>query len=293
MRICLNILLSLVAISLMLSSCKRIDDKDEKVKDSEVKSDNLIVNVSNSFNSAQKSVVQVLFDKYDRMSFSSENELYRRFFGGDSINYLHDFINKRIKYFVPIDEKELEKSFGDATKAIGAGYSLMWMYPVCNPSVGIPRVLCNGKVIKLKSSRHGVVVSGPAFFNSSTTDVERRSILAHEARHADCPVEPDPYMACYLIEDPDNSTVTKENKRCGYIHAKCNDNDSARACDDLSWGSYAVSYIVLEKIHQECLSCTEEERQVALLLSKEYDKRFLINKDKIFEGTPDLSSYDE
>ena len=281
----------LVSFSLFVYACKKTDDGLTPV-DPEITSSSLTLMVDNGFTKQQKKSIKRMFDKYDNMKFGSDQALYRIFFGGDSIDALTKFINKRIKYFIPVPERELEKSFGSATKAIGAGYSLSWLAPVCDAMEGPPRVICNGRLIELKGSRHGVVVSGPAFFYDQTTDIEKISIIAHEARHADCPVKPGSYSACSLLLSPD--LVDKEERRCGNIHAKCSSSDQARACENLSWGSYAVSYVVLKKIYQDCLNCSEKERQIALLLSNEYYKRFKVDDVKeIFEGTPDLSSYDE
>ena len=284
----LRIFSLLMVVVCMVYSCKKTGGSGLTPTDADIKGKNLAVMVDNSFTIDQKSIIKTMLDRYDGLQFSSNYEVYRRFFGGDSIQYLNQFINKRIKYFVPIEEEVLRKSFGNATDAIGAGYSLAWLAPVCNSEEETPYIVCNGRIIELNTSRHGVVVSGPAFFHQDTTDIERISVLAHEARHADCPEKPLSYIACSLIAAPD--LVDQEDRKCGYVHAKCSDKDEARACDNLTWGSYAVSFVVLGKFYLDCDTCSEQEKQVSNLLAKIYAKRFFNDP---FEGTPDLKSYDE
>ena len=287
MRLLQNIFVIIGAMLFCVYSCKK-SSHNLGVVPAEVKSQYLNVVVDNSFLEYQKAIIKSMFEKYDSMVFSSEFELYRKFFGGDGREYLDNFMNQRLKYFVPIDERVLEDNFGDLTKAIGAGYATTWLNTICHPEQSVDYVICNGSYIKIDTPRHGVVIPGPAFFDSQTTDIERISVLAHESRHADCHQRPSVSDACTLLVSPDILDI--EEFRCGHVHAKCSNSDQARSCDNITWGSYAVSFAVLGKIYKDCLNCSEEDKQLALVLAKGYSKRFLADP---FSGEPDLSSYDE
>ncbi len=245
--------------------------------------------IDNKFTSSQKEIIDNMFKKYESIRFDSSYELYRTFFGGDSIDYLTNFLKKRIKYYKYQSEEELQEIYGPNASGIGASYSVEWLIPMCDSRVPVTKVEINGKTIKIDRPRHGVVFSGPYFFNSTVTPMERIALFTHEARHADCPVKPTNYsIACLLLMDP--SQLDDNLKQCGFPHAKCSEQDNVMACEDIPWGSYAVTYIILKKFYHDCLSCTEVEKQLSNVAANSYANRFFVDP---FSGTPNLSSFDE
>ncbi len=295
-------IISSVFIFILITCCDKSSDintnfartnqsssSSQKVGENDSEDNVLSLLLDNNFTSSQKELIDKMFEKYESIRFNSSYSLYRTFFGGDSIDYLTNFLKKRIKYYKYQSEEELQKIYGPNASGIGASYSVEWLIQMCDSRIPVSKVEINGKTINIDRPRHGVVFSGPYFFSSKVTSMERIALLTHEARHADCPVKPSNYnVACLLLMD--SSQLDDNSKKCGFPHAKCSENDNVMACEDIPWGSYAVTYIILKKFYHDCTSCTEEERQVSNVAANGYANRFFVDP---FSGTPDLSSFDE
>ena len=137
--------------------------------------------LDNNFKSYELRMINDMFSKYDSLQFGSNYEPFRRFFGGDSVEYLTDYLKKRIKYFVRHSEEELQQQYsGDGWKGIGAYYMHDWLQNIFDPYSQIIQTKINGKTVNIDRPRHGVITSGPAFFDTSIDVLERIGILTRQ-----------------------------------------------------------------------------------------------------------------
>ena len=244
------------------------------------------ITIGEGFTDDQKKIILETFDKYDSLEFGSSYENYKKFFGGDSLTNLTNYLQKRVKYLVPITESDRAKFFPTGLIG-GVGYSTIWLDS--KPSVKIN----DTTTVELNNSRHGVVFLGDEFFDreKNMSSVERIVALLREARHADCSFKVSVGTNTSLFKWP-NLVSNKADWACTNPRAKC--ADGSFTCEKLAWGSYAVGNLVLEKIASDCTSCTKEEKDKAQTLAADIvEKSFILNKDETYVGTPDISSYDE
>ena len=153
------------------------------------------------------------------------------------------------------------------------------------------RVMVGKQSFMVDRSGKGIIFIYDLHTHLSRGPLPRLSVMAHEARHTDCPEIP---KAKYSeAEEPE---VKKVSQRCFNTHQLCPLNKfftsislaGLPACDAHSWGAYSVGYAFSRGVARHCQNCSESDLQEALAsaadsLSRVLDKDF---RERLASGSP-------
>ncbi len=85
------------------------------------------ITVDNNFTEEEKLTLVNMSKKYKSLKFGKKYSIYKKFFGGDSLEDLTKYLKKRIKYYIRFDEAELKKYYGDMWTRVGSTYEISWL----------------------------------------------------------------------------------------------------------------------------------------------------------------------
>lgn len=215
--------------------------------------------------------VQGDFGAISGIKIDPKNAYFLKIFGGTSSANILNYLSPRISYvngvlgnagFVTI-EAEATNSSNSWVARLATEYSLGF--------TSTPKTVdINGRAVQIDSPRTGTIHLGGGFLNLKTSYLSRISTLVHEARHSDCAVNYTKEEAGWLFST-DKTVQEKAPKQCNHRHTICQSGPLAGepACDGHAWGSYALEAIYFDALALDCPSCSEDDRQLALVESKD------------------------
>ena len=260
----------------------------------------------NSFSSDELQSLKEVQMRSRNFNIDAPNDgIFKKFFGSfagaNDREKLGTYMSTRIKYMVrqPGDNSGNSSTIAENKSA----NEFAWFPALINKFIddGIEKsdkmnlstFKINDTVVSITSPGFGYIGFTGMFFAKTRTDLDRIATLMHEARHSDCNQIPNPAQAKAFLVSRDNTGWEK----CTFGHAKCpvgHDLEGSYACDNLPWGSYAVTLIIQNAIVNYCNACTDAEKTASIAREKDARSRILI-LDKILSGEaglPDLTRKD-
>jgi hypothetical protein len=168
------------------------------------------------------------------------------------------------------------------------------------------KVSIAGSDIDITSPRVGLMQIGEGYMMTATDSsgnridypqLSRMATLVHEARHSDCAEVPS-QTDVGILRDSQNYRETMKNYHrfdCGFMHALCEFGDykDYAACDEVTWGAYAVDAIFIQG---EIDNTTGLEREIMEIILGDTVSRLNYSYTDLLKGKlgqPDMSSVGE
>ncbi|MBC7692465.1 MAG: hypothetical protein H7222_11940 [Methylotenera sp.] len=257
----------------------------------------LSVALDPSLSASDQTLVQGDFNLLSNLQFNSASSTFKQIFGGTTSNDVLTYIDERVKFVVPntqnIDQRILLNASstppesGGVILASNIGTPL-WLYSeTIKPQKVQFRV--GNQAVPVSSSRVGIVMLGEGYRQNVGTML-RLSTLVHEARHSDCTGG---ISRADVQRIHDGQLPTQ--KTCGHLHVDCpvgHPLAGLPACDDHSWGAYAIELVFTAITSRECTNCSETQKQQALAIASDSASRITVLTPMLDGnlGAPDMTS---
>lgn len=262
------------------------------------------------FTKSQEATLQSDLKGLVSLQIESSDPWFRKIFGGASAQNVTAYLDDRINYFIPWTVNipasvwpapyfpppaEVQDASGKVVGALGAyniGTDLFFVNIKYWDDYTTYYLLGSfGRRLKLESTRVGLIEIGPRYFERldpadpnrkiPTSRIERMAFLVHEARHSDC-------SGGLNRSDIEQVRFSRpiQNAQCGYSHVKCpagHKYENLEACENVSWGAYAVESVFLAAVINSCKNCSAEEIQQAKDLLQDRQSRVL-NWNELLAG---------
>jgi len=213
---------------------------------------------------------------------AAPESLFNFIFKGTGSDAVMQYLNARVLYIVPANtdfrissgnesidlpvESNLIVAFNASTAMWLRKKDLISRFPDL-------RFWLGQTPIEVNSPSNGFIRLGQSF--AQRRMITKMETMVHEARHSDCDSE------------------TSDD--CGFTHVICppeHDYKDLPACDNRGIGAYFIGAIYAKTLAESCGNCSEEEKQVAQLVSADAFGR-VINLSELKEqkiSNPDLKS---
>jgi len=222
-------------------------------------------------------------------------------FSGKDSQAVFSYVMERVRYVLPrftdvIGRIRLDGQPVDAGTTeieddprLGASNDGVWLWFVNVAEPGNLQLVFGDRLLDIESTRVGIITLGPGY-TKSLPQLARVSVQVHEARHSDCTGGLPP-SDVELLQAGEAPLTTS----CGHSHVECppgHEFAGLPACDDHAWGAYAVEMLFAEAVGSHCPKCTEEDRQIGMIIALDSSTRILVLKDMLEGrlGQPDMSS---
>jgi hypothetical protein len=240
----------------------------------------------------------VVEDLYQILQLNVEAEPHSYFtqiFGSTGNDGVIHYLNDRVSYIIPADSNPEGRLFvGDTSSlrvlALNVG-TVLWFDALEMEPEPVSFQWGNGS-IPVTSSRVGIVELGKTYAN--TPAMVRIGALIHEARHSDCTGG----LTSQSLKQI-KAGLDIDQHSCGHLHIQCPPEKGvyagAYACDQETWGAYAVQAVYALAIENNCSSCTSEERSEARAIAVDSVSRLVPDEStgtlaQPGLDTPDMSS---
>ena len=230
------------------------------------------------------------FNSFKNFAVDAKPGWFSKVFGGSNMDFVYQYLSPRLNFFVSGNAEQT----GGKSLVVAANYGPSFWASLYSQQSGSHTTLAskdvNGRLVSLDSPRRGMIYLGKQYNSLKVPQIRRLATLVHEARHSDCPVAPSADQLKNFFSSGERGGST-----CNYSHAVCPAGhalEGLEACDTLPWGAYGVSAVFLDKIAKDCSSCSEEEKQLALIFSMETKSRVLVIEEMMSGklGEPNMES---
>lgn len=279
------------------------------------------IELDRNFNDSQKQTLTQLSQRVATAqvavpSLDSPRNLYRLSFASTDLSGVVSYLDERISVLVAPGDLEslltsrlhslssapsgVQQDAGDedgmTTIATNIG-TFLWMMGLIESDKPFPAIRFNGRKVRAKSMRSGIIQLDYGFFNERIfpqhSELAQLATLVHEARHSDCSggMKPQTLQAISTGQSP-------ESHACGHLHGICPEGHPLAgilACDVEAWGAYAIEAIYSVNVRQFCQNCGQAEK-MALLMSGAESAQRVVPLQAMIEGhagRPDLTSINE
>lgn len=240
--------------------------------------------------------------------------VFSSIFGAATAEAVIRYLDTRLHYFIVSGDPEESfspagiydlsgdrASTGDPRARLGAANIGMMVWFVGLLSEVQVSFRHHGRQIPVTDSRVGIMLFGEAY-EDTTLDTAgrvrtlpssfRQAILVHEARHSDCTggiTEAD-LAVTRNAKSWDEFEKNYKARSCGHLHVTCppsHEFHGILACDDESWGAYAVDAVYLQamKVVEEKKG-DEDAWQIVNAYAIDAKNRLLVTRT----GRPDMTS---
>lgn len=257
--------------------------------------------VSIEFNRSGQSALtdlELLRIKQDLLAFEDfelqgGNGWFEEIFGGSSMVDVLRYIDRGVDYVSSDTVVERDQSNKGVLAAnLGVNFwRVIYNERNLGPYKPILTKNINGRSIAFDSPAVNFIEIGPQYVNLAMPQVRRMGTMVHETRHSYCPELPTNNLEIKAFIE--GRTKTVESSICNFAHALCpkgHELEGRAACDNKPWGAYAVTAVFLEKIARDCVNCSEQDIQLALVSEKDTKTRVLILEQLLRgdHGKPDM-----